>query len=64
MLIPAQAGEGQVLRNSLTAMLLGDDVINLERNTLMDEGHLAVFAQPVRPLPDLLFERRVFGAAG
>ena len=55
-LVTSQAGICQVFEDCRTAMLLGDDVVDLEGDSMEDLRQEAVFTQAVRPVAHLLFE--------
>jgi len=54
--VAAQASDGQILANRLAAMLLGDDVIELEREKMICLRQLTILTEAVRPVSHRLFE--------
>jgi hypothetical protein len=54
-LIAGDAGQRKILKYIATEMLLGDDMVSLERKIIALLWHLAVFATIMRPCSDQVF---------
>jgi hypothetical protein len=61
VLVAVQAGQRQIRGGRWSAVLLGDDMIDLERKGIEELEHPAVFAGVVRPAPDEVFQGWVHG---
>jgi hypothetical protein len=55
--IAVQTAVGQILQNSRSAMLLSNDMINLEGQRCTSVGQMAVLTEATGPLSDLLLQR-------
>ncbi|HSZ58823.1 MAG TPA: hypothetical protein VK797_24355 [Tepidisphaeraceae bacterium] len=64
MQMAIEAAERQVFKNRLSAMLSGDDAIDMERLIVKRRGESAVFANLPRPRANLLFENAVHASRG
>src|SRR5271157_1009580 len=54
--LPSRAGQGQVVQLGFPAMLSGDDVVDLKRQSVSRLGQLAVLAQPPGTYTNTLFQ--------
>lgn len=61
MRIAAEAGEGQIGLDRGTRVLLGDDMIDAERQRIPIAGHRAVFALAARALENKSAKRGIHG---
>jgi hypothetical protein len=59
--VAVEASQGEVLGNGPSAVLLGDDVVDLERQQRIQLRQPAVFTAQTRPLPNELDKLRVHG---
>lgn len=56
LFVAPKARVREVVANGLAAMLLGDNVVNLERETMAGFGQLTILAAVVRSVAHFLFE--------
>jgi len=64
VVIAREAGQREVSRDRLAAVLLGDDVVDFEIELIALLRHLAILAQAPGAVPDVLKERSFHGRSG